>query len=336
MAYDYNLGNKQFQEQQRQARAKEAEQQQRDQAQEARDSFKNSLAEQGERLKAANDAFTTAYKMHQDQKQEQALQHAALFMQGYNLIPENAPNRKEQLNWLMSKLPEAMKVPEIQKMLAADNARLNPKPEITAQDAKFLKDNGPGSKNYAALQKSAGNPDAPDHVESAIQYGRVWDLLKKGQGLPTGTPEGTDIPGYVKGIESTFAKLPNGQPNPAYQPPAGEVPPPSTPAPANAAAWSNATVPDVARLPGSTQPLAAPPATGTPAATAPTSQDAKTFLNGLFPKTSDAGAASSAASDRNELNDMMNQSPETQFAAPKQPTPPPTPTPAPKDQYYTA
>lgn len=333
MAYDYSLGLAQLQEQQREARAREAEQERRNAAQIASENFKNSLAEQGEKLRASKEAFETAYKLHQDQKQERALNHAALFMQGYNLIPENAPNRREQVNWLMSKLPEAMKVPEIEKMISADNARLEPKAGLTKDEQQFLRENGPKSKNWATLQKEAADPDNPNHVTSAINYGRAWDLLKKEVGMQSGTPTGIGVDDYVKNIQSTFQKLPNGQPNPAYQAPVGQAPPPSTPAPQNAEAWSNAQVPDVAMPQVPNQPAAAQPAAQP---TAPASDNAREYIRRLGFKTSDAGAAASATNSRNELNDMLNQSPETQFVAP-QPQPTPTPTPVPnKEQYYTA
>ena len=332
MAYDYNLGIKQFQEQQRAARVREEEQQRRDAAQVASESFRNTLAEQGERLKAANEAFQTAYKMHQDRKQETALQHGAMFMQGYNLIREqNNPNRRGQINELMSAFPEAMKIPEIQKMVSADNARLETKAGLTKDEQQFLKDHGPSSfggkdKNYQALQTAAGDTGAAGHEEAAIAYGRLHDLMKKSVGLQSGTPEGISREDYIKNIESSFQKLPNGQPNPAYQAPAG-APPPSTPAPQNATDWAGADLStQTAHLPGA--PQAASPA---PAAT-PQRQGVRDFLG--LPKTSDAGAAAAATTNRNELNNMLGQSPETQFAAP-QPTPTPTPQPN-KEQYYTA
>lgn len=333
MAYDYSLGVAQLQEQQREARAREAAQQQRNAAQIASENFRNSLLEQRERTTAAKEAFDTAYKLHQDQKQERALNHASMFMQGYNLIPENAPNRREQINWLMSKLPEAMKVPEIQKMLHEDNTRLEPKAGLTKDEHAEL---ATLEKNQKNLFKQAQNENDPNHVAAAIQYGRMWDLRKKSLGMPTGTAPGTNIDDYVKNITASVQpNTPSTQPNnDSAQPNVALAPPPSTPAPQNAADWSNAD------LSKQTAPLSMPnqPAAAQPTAqpTAPASDNAREYIRRLGFKTSDAGAAASATNSRNELNDMLNQSPETQFVAP-QPQPTPTPTPVPnKEQYYTA
>ncbi len=336
MAYNYALDAAKFNAQQKAEGFKETRATENDRLKEMHENLRDTLANQTERLKTATTMFSFNKEMTKMQKEEQALSDAAHFSRFYGMIKENDPNRKAQINELLNMFPNAIKVPEIHQTIAEDNKRIDAasKSELSPQDAKFLKENGPTSKGYQALQTAAGNPSAANHVESAITYGHVWDLMKRQQGIPTGTPEGIDVPGYVKGIESTFQKLPNGQPNPAYQPPEG-TPPPSTPAPQNAAAWSNTQIPDIAQpnVPGANT---VGPATGAPTA-APSSQNAREFLQNMgFKKTSDAGAAAAATTNRNELNDMLNQTPETQFAAPQpQPTATPTP-PEKKDQFYTA
>lgn len=342
MAYRYDLGVKNLEEKKREAAVREAANERKFQSNEAHKNLQEALAAQVARTHEAAATFKATAETIKLQNTEKALNDASRFHAVYSLLKDNDPNRKAQVSELYKAYPNAIKVPAIQKMVDADEKRLaaTAKPGLTQEEGKFLKDHGPmGKTDYKALQTAAGDPTAANHEEAAIAYGRVHDLLKKSVGVPTGTPEGISREGYVKGIESTFEKLPNGQPNPAYQPPAGQAPPPSTPAPQNAAAWSNAQIPDIAQPQVPNQPAAAPAAV--PAQpTAPNS--VQQFLqraqqSGAFQKTSDAGSAAAAASGRNELNDMLNQSPETQFLTPNpKPTPTPTPPPENKEQFYPA
>ena len=336
MAYDYNLGLKQQALAERKENVQETRNAQNDRLKEMHENMRDALANQTERLKTATTLFEFNTKMTQMQKEEAAIQDAAHFRRFYGMIKDNDPNRKAQINELFNMFPNAVKIPAVHQDIAEDNKRIDAatKPQLTQAEEKFLKEHGPNSKtsDYATLQKQAADPNDPNHVTSAINYGRTWDLMKKSLGMQSGTPEGINMDDYVKNIQSKFEKLPNGQPNPHYQPPEGTPPPsPSTPAPANAEGWSNATIPDIAQpnVPG--QPTAAP----TAAPAGPTGQNARDFINSMgFKKTSDAGAAAAASSGRSELNDMLNQTPETKFVAP-QPTPTPTPEPN-KEQYYTA
>ncbi len=345
MAYDYSLGLAQEKEKEREQAFKESQAQQTNQAKEFHENLRDSLAQQGERLRAAIALDSHVRDMGKMQDQEQAALDTAKFRAVYRLLKNDDPNRNAQISELFQAYPGAAKNSEVQKDIATDDKEIakGSKAGLTKEDQQFLKDHGPSAfggkdKTYQALQDAAGNTGAANHEDAAIAYGHVHDLMKKSVGIPSGTPEGISRGDYIKNIESTFQKIPGtNTPNPSYQPPAGQAPPPSTPAPQNAEAWSNTSAPDVARLPAAQQQPAAPAPTAAPAA--PTSQGAKDFLNQVkdrFQKTSDAGAAAAASSNRDELNTMLNQSPETQFAAPK-PQPTPTPTPAPnKDQYYTA
>ena len=347
MAYNYDLGNlprgragaialaeRKEARQDARDRARDAQQAERDRVREAHESYRDALAQQTARLHAATQAFQFNKDMTEMRRKEEALNDAAQFTRFYGMLKDNDPNRRAQVNELLSMFPNAIGVHGIQQRISDDNKRLDAatKAGLTPSEEKFLKEHGPGKHtDYAAIQKAAGNPTDPNHAESAIMYGRLHDLMKKSIGMPTGTPEGISREDYIKNIESTFEKIPGtNTPNPAYRPP----PSPSTPAAENTQGWSEATLPQTA--PVSTPATAAP---ATAPATAPTSQGAREFLQSMgFKKTADAGAAAGAASDRNELGSMLNETPETGFLSNK-PAPTPTPTPRPeekKEQFYTA
>lgn len=102
-------------------------------------------------------------------------------------------------------------------------------------------------------------------------------------------------------------------------------------APAGAPAAAPTEVPELAAPPSAPEatPVPASTPTGTPVYQNPLSMNAPPASTPKEEQVADWAAANPGANvASNELNDMLNQSPETQILAPA-PTPPPTPTPPP-------
>jgi hypothetical protein len=307
---------------------------QKDVLAEAHQNLRDALAEQAARLKSTTDQFQMNHAMVTMTRQEQETSDANNFLRFYRMINPNDPDRRELMGHLFTRFPFASANSAVNQVIDKDDAK-QPKLGVLDKDEQaYLKAHGPGTADWKAAEATHGQNMSPTQ---AIQYGRSWDLLKKSIGVPSGTPEGINLDDYVKNVANSL-KQPNA-------PSAGGAapPPPSTPAPAAAAGWAGADLTgQVAPLNTPAPPSAAvstvPATPATPPAAPQGQQKGSEFLQTVFPKTSQVPAAA-AATNRGELNDMLNQQPETQFVAPS-PSPQPTPTPPPQNkaeqQFYLA
>jgi hypothetical protein len=313
--YRYNLGGNNNVAPQPAAPAVDSERERMDSLRAMHENLRDSLAQQGERLKAAIALDSYTKEMQKMSDQEQMLTDSAKFRSVYRLLKDTDPNRNAQISELFSAYPGASKNPEVQKDISKDDKRIaaSVKPELTKEESDFLKNHGPGTKNFETTRQAVANKEDPNHINAVFDFKRAWDLKRKAAGLPSDTA-GMSV--------DQMDQYLTGKQQPQTQPttPTTAVPPPSTPASENVAGWSNANI-----TPAPAAPATAPTATPNPV---------QEFIqkSGLM-KTSDA---------RSDLNDMLNESPETQVLAPKG-TPPPAPTPkptpaaaAPPQEYFTA